>query len=517
LEGRPNGQPWSWPGTSSIIVIRPEQLAQALDRIHPRDRELLSLSLRRRVPDEALGRVYDCAPSEVARRRARAIERVADELELQRGEDLGAVLQALLDPSTWSAAPMLGEEFTTEGGPRLTAVPRPKDAEGPNGAPLAAVPEPAAAEPPAADPAPEPVLVPAREAQEPEDREAKEPQPPAEPKPEPPAEPKAEAPAEPKAEAPAEPKAEAAPTAEPEPAPAPSEPPAPSGSKGSADAEPVLEMLAARRREAPDPPRRAIPLALFGIGIAALVGAAGIVGATQFGDSNKIIRQAGDGGGTRSFDPQKGGPLAAPFPTDPTTASCYSTATVGKTTQLYEEPGGAKRLKITPQTEWGSERVLGVVNQRGGWLGVQAAELRNGEIGWIKRSDATLNCVDWSIHADLKQRKLYVLHGDRTVRTLRVAIGRPENPTPKGRFSVTDKLKVTGSQSPYGCCVLALSGHQTNLPPYWPGGDRLAIHATDNESSIGKPVSLGCMRAVSSEARWLINTIPLGTPVFIST
>jgi L,D-transpeptidase catalytic domain len=275
-------------------------------------------------------------------------------------------------------------------------------------------------------------------------------------------------------------------------------------------------MLAARRREAPDPPRRAIPLALFGIGIAALVGAAGVVGATQFGDSNKVLRQAGDGGGTRSFDPQKGGPLAAPFPTDPTTASCYSTATVSRTTQLYQEPGGAKRLKITPRTEWGSERVLGVVNQRGGWLGVQAAELRNGEIGWIKRSDATLNCVDWSIHADLKQRKLYVLHGDRTIRTLRVAIGRPENPTPKGRFSVTDKLKVTGSESPYGCCVLALSGHQTNLPPYWPGGDRLAIHATDDESSIGKPVSLGCMRAVSAEARWLINTIPLGTPVFIS-
>jgi hypothetical protein len=511
-------------------VIRPEQLAQALDRIHPRDRELLSLSLRRRVPDEALGRVYDCSPSEVARRRARAIERVADELELQRGEDLGAVLQALLDPTTWSAAPAtLGEEFTTEGGPRLTAVPRPNDADRPNGAPLAPVPEPAeseGAEPQATDPepTPEPMLVAAPEEERPAEREAKEPEAAAK------AEPQEAATPEPAPQAAAtpEPAAQPAPEATPEtpareqpparePEPAPSEPPVPAGSTRSADAEPVLEMLNARRREAPDPPRRAIPLALFGIGIAALVGAAGVVGATQFGDSNKVLRQAGDSGGTRSFDPQKGGPLAAPFPTDPTTASCYATATVRRTTQLYEEPGGPKRLKITPRTEWGSERVLGVVNQRGGWLGVQAAELRNGEIGWIKRSEATLNCVDWSIHADLKQRKLYILHGDRTIRSFRVAIGRPENPTPKGRFSVTDKLKVTGSQSPYGCCVLALSGHQTNLPPYWPGGDRLAIHATDNESSIGKHVSLGCMRAVSSEARWLINTIPLGTPVFIST
>jgi hypothetical protein len=461
-------------------VIRPEQLAQALDRIHPRDRELLSLSLRRRVPDDALGRVYDCEPSEVARRRARAIERVADELELQRGEDLGAVLQALLDPTTWSAtSTTLGEEFTTDGGPRLTAVPRPKEPDRPNGAPLAPVPEPAG--------------VVAEEAEAEAERAQADETP-----------------------APSEPEPEPTPPLPPEP-PAPSEPPVPTASAEPGDAEPVLEMLAARRREAPDPPRRAIPLALFGIGIAALVGAAGVVGATQFGDSNKVIREGGDGGGTRSFDPQKGGPLAAPFPTDPRTASCYATATVRKATQLYQDPGGPRRLKITPRTEWGSERVLGVINQRGGWLAVQAPELRNGEVGWMKSSDATTSCVDWSLHADLSRRTIYVRRGDHTVRTFRVAIGRSENPTPKGRFSVTDRLKVTGSSSPYGCCVLALTGHQTNLPPYWPGGDRLAIHATDDESSIGKPVSLGCMRTVSAEARWLINTIPLGTPVFISS
>ena len=96
-------------------MIRHEDLVEALDRIHPRDRELLSLSLRRRVPDEALGRLYECSPSEVARRRARAIEQVADEMDLQRGEDLGAVLQALLEPETWTQT-TVGEEFAAGGG-----------------------------------------------------------------------------------------------------------------------------------------------------------------------------------------------------------------------------------------------------------------------------------------------------------------------------------------------------------------------------------------------------------------
>ncbi len=446
-------------------VIRPEQLAEALDRIPPRDRELLSLSLRRRVPDEALGRLYECSPSEVARSRARAIERLADEMELQRGEDLGAVLKALLEPSTWSqAVASLGEEFAAGGSrSRLAAVPVPDESPKPDPPALAPVPPPPDIEPV------EPV-----EAQQ------------------------AEAEAEPEPE----PEAQAEPGADPQ----PDTPP-----------QPVLEMFAEREREAPDPPKRAVPMALIGLGIAALVGAAGVIGATQFGDSERVVPRSSDGGGdgTRHFVPEEGGPLAAPFPTEPGKTACYSTASVRRSTVLYREPGGEKRLRITPKTEWGSPRVLGVVSQRGEWLGVQASELKNGEIAWLRRERVSVDCVEWSLHADLSKRKLMVRHNGKTVRKLTVAIGRKDNPTPKGRFTVTDRLEVTSEQSPYGCCVLALTGHQTDLPPYWPGGDRLAVHATNDESSIGNPVSLGCMRAEASQARWLINNVPLGAPVFI--
>jgi L,D-transpeptidase catalytic domain len=468
-------------------LIRPEQLADALDRIPPRDRELLSLSLRRRVPDEALGRLYECSPSEVARLRAHAIERLADEMELQRGEDLGAVLKALLEPDTWSqAANTFGEEFAAGGSrSRLAAVPLPEE-------------EPEVEAPPALTPVPPPAeLAPKREAA-----------------------PAKEAPgAEP---APADPAVAAAVTAEAAPAEAAPAEAAPGKAPASPPAEPsshdpIAEMLAERQREAPDPPRRAVPMALVGLGIAALVGAAGIIGATQFGDNQRITpRGTGGGGdGTRDFVPEKGGPLAAPFPTEPGETACYSTASIHGSTVLYRQPGGRTRLRITPRTEWGSARILGVVSQRGDWLGVQASELKNGEIAWIPRAKTTLDCVSWSLHADLSKRTLQVRHNGHTVRKLNVAIGRKDNPTPKGRFTVTDRLQVTSTGSPYGCCVLALTGHQTDLPPYWPGGDRLAVHATNDESSIGQPVSLGCMRAESAEARWLINHIPLGSPVFV--
>ena len=80
---------------------------------------------------------------------------------------------------------------------------------------------------------------------------------------------------------------------------------------------------------------------------------------------------------------------------------------------------------------------------------------------------------------------------------------------------MTDKLRVTDQRSPYGCCVLAVTGHQTRLPESWPGGDRLAVHATRELPSLGRAASLGCLRVTSAQARWLIRTMPLGAPLFV--
>ena len=130
-------------------MIRPEQLADALQRLEPRDRELLSLSLHRRVPDEALARMYDYEPAEVSRRRAAAIERLADDLRVQRGEDLGSVLKALLEPGTWSGIePAPGREFAEPRGrrasiPRTGPTPRPRRSGG-TAAPRLPAAEPAA-------------------------------------------------------------------------------------------------------------------------------------------------------------------------------------------------------------------------------------------------------------------------------------------------------------------------------------------------------------------------------------
>ena len=206
-----------------------------------------------------------------------------------------------------------------------------------------------------------------------------------------------------------------------------------------------------------------------------------------------------------------GGPFEAPFPTEePQPITCYSIASPTGETTLYEKPGGKTRIKLSPRTEWGSPRILGVVRRRGDWISVQAPELGNGEVAWMEANRASLDCVRWSMHVDLSRRRLSVERDGTTVRRFEIAVGRKGNPTPKGRFSVTDKLRVTDPGSPYGCCVLALTGHQTRLPASWPGGDRLAIHATRELSSLGRAASLGCMRVTSSQAKLADQDDPAG-------
>src|SRR3954452_14410619 len=100
-------------------MIPPEQLVAALERLDPRDLEVLDLSLRRHVPDDALANVMGWAPSEVARSRAAAIEHLANDLGVERGEDLGLVLKKLLHPETGTAVdetrwPAAGTEAPAE-------------------------------------------------------------------------------------------------------------------------------------------------------------------------------------------------------------------------------------------------------------------------------------------------------------------------------------------------------------------------------------------------------------------
>ena len=160
--------------------------------------------------------------------------------------------------------------------------------------------------------------------------------------------------------------------------------------------------------------------------------------------------------------PARAGALAQPPPltrvrSAPAPAASYETAAVerGRSIALRAKPNGRVVTHVSASTEFGSPTVLSVAAHRGGWLGVTSTSLSN------------------------------------------------------------DKLSGAQYGPYYGCCILALSGHQPHTPAGWQGGDRLAIHGTDAPAAIGTPASAGCLRASDRDLRVLMRRVPLGAPVFI--
>src|SRR5215218_6856171 len=80
------------PGRAAVSM---EALAMCVRALDPGSRALLDLSLRRRVPFEAMAGVLHTDPFDLARRRARAVARIAAELDLEGAGGVATVKAAL--------------------------------------------------------------------------------------------------------------------------------------------------------------------------------------------------------------------------------------------------------------------------------------------------------------------------------------------------------------------------------------------------------------------------------------
>jgi L,D-transpeptidase catalytic domain len=188
----------------------------------------------------------------------------------------------------------------------------------------------------------------------------------------------------------------------------------------------------------------------------------------------------------------------------------------GNRIALRARPGGRVLARVQAKTEFGSPQTLAVAFRKGRWLAVRSPALGNRQVGWVDARVVALRLLrrPVSLEVDLSRRELRVHAPDSPVRRISVAIGAPDTPTPPGEFYVTDKLNGADFGPYYGCCILALSGRQPNLPRGWSGGDRLAIHGSLT-ATWGQAVSNGCLHADEPDLRYLMKIVPLGTAVTV--
>jgi lipoprotein-anchoring transpeptidase ErfK/SrfK len=221
--------------------------------------------------------------------------------------------------------------------------------------------------------------------------------------------------------------------------------------------------------------------------------------------------------GTETAEPPPA--LTTPVRREPTVERVTELAArvpTGNRVALRARPGGNARVlaRVGARTEFGSPQTLAVAFRKGDWIAVRSPALGNKQLGWVHAAPLRLLRRPVVLDVDLSRRELTLRDDQGVERRISVAIGAPDTPTPPGEFYVTDKLPGADFGSYYGCCVLALSGRQPNLPQGWSGGDRLAIHGAPT-ATWGQAVSNGCLHADEADLRYLMKNVPLGSAVEI--
>lgn len=108
--------------------------------------------------------------------------------------------------------------------------------------------------------------------------------------------------------------------------------------------------------------------------------------------------------------------------------------------------------------------------------------------------------VYW-INVSTTRHELKLFDGSTLIMTYPIAVGKMVTPTPFGSYQIINKQPNPGG--PYGAFWMGLS-----KPHY-------GIHGTNDPSSIGKNVSLGCIRMYNQDVLDLSSRVPIGTDVVI--
>lgn len=237
-----------------------------------------------------------------------------------------------------------------------------------------------------------------------------------------------------------------------------------------------------------------------------------------------------------------GGPDASPRPstaaatsTTPATHAATTTATPASTDPVgvhdgphravslvdelvvLDRPDGAPVATVAAVTAFGSPTVLGVVAppSADGWVEVLVPSRPNELRGWVSVTDVRVEPLVAEVFVDLGDRTLRLVEDGVTVGEWPIAIGRPDRPTPTGRYFVTDTLATGDPGSVWGSYALGISAYSEALTEFMGGIGQIGIHGTNDPSSIGQDASSGCIRLPNEVIDALADQLPLGTPVVI--
>lgn len=115
---------------------------------------------------------------------------------------------------------------------------------------------------------------------------------------------------------------------------------------------------------------------------------------------------------------------------------------------------------------------------------------------------------------DLSDQKMFAYNKqNEVIKTFVVSTGKKSSPTPLGEYKIYSKYsKVDLVGDNYRIPsknVMCFFGPTVKMDEY-------CIHPTPpNNSTVGIPLSLGCVRTKPNDAKWIFDRTKIGTPIII--
>jgi lipoprotein-anchoring transpeptidase ErfK/SrfK len=187
---------------------------------------------------------------------------------------------------------------------------------------------------------------------------------------------------------------------------------------------------------------------------------------------------------------------------------------------VYRRPGEGVLTRLKAKNENRYPTVLGVRATvldrqcKRSWYRVQLPMRPNGVTGYVRARGLWLGRVNTRIVVDLSDRRLTLFRKGRRFLSARAAVGSSSTPTPLGRYYVNQRLVPKDRRGPYGPGAIGISAF-SNVLTGWTQGGPVAIHGTNTPSSIGHPVTNGCIRLRNQVLKRLFRATPAGTPVLV--
>jgi lipoprotein-anchoring transpeptidase ErfK/SrfK len=182
-------------------------------------------------------------------------------------------------------------------------------------------------------------------------------------------------------------------------------------------------------------------------------------------------------------------------------------------------PGGRRATSISPYAPYdrGPQTLL-VLGSRasradGVWYRVLLPKRPNTSSAWVPAAAVRVTPTPWRVRVSLGARRAQLLRAGRVLARWTVAIGTPIDPTPVGRFAVSEVVPQADPAGFFGPAILTLTAHSVALSDFDGGDGRVAMHGTNLPNLLGQAASHGCIRFPNAAARRLAAVVPPGAPV----